>query len=154
MKRRLFCFFAFCILFLKTPQSGLRPDSFSSGNRHPFVCFADISPHRGITFQGRRVTKELFCLPTWRTDSFRFRKPYPRLRIANCELRIEKPEWHSLATYYYHCACDAIENPFRHDYVVPPPPKVEARAVAPKLHKSSGDRMGSLILKRTANSRP
>ena len=30
-------------------------DSFSSRNRHPFVCFADISPNRGITFQGRQA---------------------------------------------------------------------------------------------------
>ena len=29
-------------------------DIFSSGNGHPFVCDADISPNRGITFQGRQ----------------------------------------------------------------------------------------------------
>ena len=34
------------------PQS-LR-DSFSSGNGQPFVCVADISPDRGITFQERK----------------------------------------------------------------------------------------------------
>ena len=27
--------------------------TFFSENRHPFVCFADISPNRGVTFQER-----------------------------------------------------------------------------------------------------
>ena len=38
-------------LFLKDlPPQSLR-DSFSSGNWYPFVCFADISPVRGITLK-------------------------------------------------------------------------------------------------------
>ena len=32
-----------------TPQSAVASDSFFSENGHPFVCFADISPNRGIT---------------------------------------------------------------------------------------------------------
>ena len=72
--------------FLENPS--VLTDSFSSGNRRPFVCFADISPHRGITFQGSRVTKELFCFLTWRADTYSYIRPFPRLRIANCESRI------------------------------------------------------------------
>ena len=37
-----------------TLPSDLRYATFSSRNGHPFVCFADISPDRGITFQGRQ----------------------------------------------------------------------------------------------------
>ena len=35
------------------PSPSLRA-TFSSGNRNPLVCFADISPKRGISFQGRK----------------------------------------------------------------------------------------------------
>ena len=35
----------------RTTPLSLR-DIFHSVNGHPFVCFADISPNRGITFQG------------------------------------------------------------------------------------------------------
>ena len=34
--------------------------SFSSGNGHPFVCFADISPIRGITQRERQELCSLF----------------------------------------------------------------------------------------------
>ena len=34
--------------------------SFHSVNGHPFVCFADISPNRGISFQGRQDAKRSF----------------------------------------------------------------------------------------------
>ena len=29
--------------------------TFFSENGHPFVCFADISPNRGVTFQERQA---------------------------------------------------------------------------------------------------
>ncbi len=41
-----------------TPQSAVPSDSFFSENGHPFVCFADISPIRGITSIKRREPKK------------------------------------------------------------------------------------------------
>ena len=47
------------------PPVILTDATLSSGNRHPFVCFADISPNRGITFQGGQEIE-----PSFRGDNF------------------------------------------------------------------------------------
>ncbi|MBQ3128295.1 MAG: hypothetical protein IJC13_04570, partial [Clostridia bacterium] len=68
----------FLVASQRTPQSRLRRASFFSENWHPFVCFADISPNRGISFQGRHCSTYFLFLP----DKLKVLKPNP---IKNAE---------------------------------------------------------------------
>ena len=70
--------------------------SFHSMNWHPFVCFADISPNRGIPFQGRQDESKTRCyykcntlalislvLPTFQ----KFSPKYPQVLLVTFILR-------------------------------------------------------------------
>ena len=90
--------------------------TFSSGNRNPFVCFADISPRRGITFQGeeklphnkkgRIISAPTFYIHSafrirlgplalgpkhliWRVPVHLHPKRFPQFRIPHSEFRIK-----------------------------------------------------------------